>query len=171
MKRNNFIFRVCCILLFICVGCNSMRDKDLLGSVMSLAVGNDYAAYVDGMGKLHILYDDANATEGVDLEKTYQSLGADPFCLVAVDGTVIVEDVEINHCVSSSEAWVDIASLAVAGDTVVGLKKDGTVVAVCKTGSDQGQCDVGEWTGIAAVGTNGNVTVGVKNNGEWVSTK
>lgn len=53
-------------------------------------------------------------------------------------------------------------------DSFVGLKEDGTVVAVCKTGTNQNQCEVEEWKDIIAIGTNGKVTVGIRKDGSVV---
>jgi hypothetical protein len=49
----------------------------------------------------------------------------------------------------------------------VGLRTDGTVVAVGASGS--GQCNVGNWTGIIQVAAGGGHTVGVKANGTVVA--
>lgn len=58
-----------------------------------------------------------------------------------------------------------------AADTVVGLRADGTVVAVCTLGNDRGQCAVEEWRDIVTVDTNGRVTVGVRKDGSFVRTE
>jgi len=49
----------------------------------------------------------------------------------------------------------------------VGLKSDGTVVAVGS--NDYGQCNVGNWTGIVQVAAGGYHTVGLKSNGTVVA--
>lgn len=87
------------------------------------------------------------------------------------DGSVIAEETWLNYQINVTQGWSDIISLAVAGDTIVGLKADGTVVAVCKNGTDAGQCAVDTWTDIAAIGTNGTVTVGIKKDGSFVVTE
>lgn len=86
------------------------------------------------------------------------------------DGTVIAEDPELNYLINIEEQWSDVTYLAAASDTVVGLKTDGKVVAVCKLGSDRGQCAVAEWKDIVAVDTNGRFTVGIKEDGTVVAT-
>jgi hypothetical protein len=53
--------------------------------------------------------------------------------------------------------------IAAGGYHTVGLKSDGTVVAVGSNVS--GQCDVGEWEGIIQVDAGEDHTVGVKSNG------
>ena len=49
----------------------------------------------------------------------------------------------------------------------VGLKSDGTVVAVGD--NDYGQCDVSEWTDIVAISAGGGYTVGLKSDGTVVA--
>ena len=49
----------------------------------------------------------------------------------------------------------------------VGLKKDGTVVAVGY--NESGQCDVSDWTDIVAVSAGGIYTVGLKSDGTVVA--
>ncbi len=82
------------------------------------------------------------------------------------DGTVISEGVEQEYMINTIEKWSGIVKIAVANETVVGLKGDGTVVAVCPGRSDVGQCDVDDWTDVIAVNTNGKVTIGITKDGE-----
>jgi alpha-tubulin suppressor-like RCC1 family protein len=49
----------------------------------------------------------------------------------------------------------------------VGLKSDGTVVAVGQRG--YGQCDVSSWTDIVAIAAGYNHTVGLKSDGTVVA--
>jgi hypothetical protein len=57
--------------------------------------------------------------------------------------------------------------VAAGGSHTVGLKSDGTVVAV---GVDiDGQCDVSSWTGITQVAAGGHHTVGLKSDGTVVA--
>ena len=57
--------------------------------------------------------------------------------------------------------------LAAGGYHTVGLKPDGTVVAVGN--NDDGQCDVTSWTDIVQVATKGSYTVGLKPDGTVVA--
>ena len=58
----------------------------------------------------------------------------------------------------------------IAADSLhtVGVKKDGTVLAIGK--NDYGQCDVNDWTDIIAVSIGGSYTVGLKLDGTVVAT-
>ena len=57
--------------------------------------------------------------------------------------------------------------VAAGGDHTVGLKLDGTVVAVGDNYSEQ--CNVGNWTDIVQVAADGDHTVGVKSDGTVVA--
>ena len=81
------------------------------------------------------------------------------------DGTVICESVEHEYLINTIEQWSGIVRIAAGHGTIVGLKGDGTVVAVCPGRSDVGQCDVDDWTDVIAINTNGKVTVGITKDG------
>ncbi len=81
------------------------------------------------------------------------------------DGTVISEGVEQEYFINTIEKWSGIEKIAVGKETVIGLKGDGTVVAVCPARSDKGQCEVDDWTDVIAINTNGSVTIGITKDG------
>ncbi|MBQ8548528.1 MAG: hypothetical protein IJ427_08515, partial [Lachnospiraceae bacterium] len=99
---------------------------------------------------------------------TYYSIaeGENFFVGLCEDGTVICEGVEHEHLINTVEQWNGIVKIAAAKETIVGLKGDGTVVAVCPARSDEGQCEVDDWTDVIAVNTNGKVTVGITKDGK-----
>jgi hypothetical protein len=62
----------------------------------------------------------------------------------------------------------DYTSMVAAGQVhTVGLKSDGTVVAVGH--NDEGQCDVGGWTDIVQIAAGDSHTVGLKSDGTVVA--
>ena len=65
--------------------------------------------------------------------------------------------------------WSDIIAVDVGLRHTVGLKSDGTVVAVGDNAF--GQCEVSEWTDIVAVSAGGEYTIGLKADGTVVATK
>ena len=70
----------------------------------------------------------------------------------------------------SRELWNAIAvreTVSVGGYHTVGLKSDGTVVAVGN--NEHGQCDVSDWTDIVAVSAGSSRTVGLKSDGTVVA--
>lgn len=65
--------------------------------------------------------------------------------------------------------WTDIVSICAGKDHVVGLKRDGTVVAEYHDPySYHGQCDVSSWENIVAVYASWNSTLGVRADGSVV---
>ena len=70
----------------------------------------------------------------------------------------------------AEELWEGIAersTVSAGGSYTVGLKSDGTVVAVGD--NEYGQCDVSQWTDIVAVSAGGYHTVGLKSDGTVVA--
>ena len=66
--------------------------------------------------------------------------------------------------------WDEIAvraTISAGGDHTVGLKADGTVVAVGN--NEYGQCDVSDWTNIVAISAGYYHTVGLKSDGTVVA--
>ncbi len=66
--------------------------------------------------------------------------------------------------------WEDVAqreAISAGSSHTVGLKSDGTVVAVGE--NNDGECDVSGWTDIVAISTDGNHTVGLKSDGTVVA--
>jgi hypothetical protein len=68
---------------------------------------------------------------------------------------------------SNVNSWTDIVQVAAGVDHTVGMKSNGTVVAVGRC--NHGQCDVNSWTDIVQVAAGVYHTVGVKSNGTVVA--
>ena len=77
------------------------------------------------------------------------------------DGTVEGPLVDVTE-------WSDIIAVSEGNDFSVGLREDGTVVAVGE--NKLGQCNVSRWNNIKAISAGGFHTVGLKNNGTVVAT-
>ena len=69
--------------------------------------------------------------------------------------------------VRTDTPWSDIIAVAAGSTHTVGLKKDGTCVAVGNNA--YGQCMVSEWTDIVAIAAGNNHTVGIKSDGTCVA--
>jgi alpha-tubulin suppressor-like RCC1 family protein len=67
----------------------------------------------------------------------------------------------------ASPGWTNITRVAAGQEYTVGLKSDGTVVAVGH--NDFGQCDVGGWVNITQVAAGAAHTVGLKSDGTVVA--
>ncbi len=77
---------ISCIALSVCFLTNPKeKESKAPAAEVTVVAGDQYAAYLDEEGYLHILYDTAGVTEGVDLEKKYTGLGADRSRLVTID--------------------------------------------------------------------------------------
>ena len=80
------------------------------------------------------------------------------------DGTVL----PIGSGQSGIYEWTDIVTVSTGGNHTVGLKSDGTVVAV--GGNDYGECNVSNWSDIIAISAGNHHTVGLKSDGTVVAT-
>ena len=86
------------------------------------------------------------------------------------DGTVIGNemdgDSEFNQ-IYHVEDWKGLIAISGGADHLLGLKKDGTVLA---TGvNDHGECDVSDWKDIIQIDAGSCVSIGLKKNGTVVS--
>jgi len=92
---------------------------------------------------------------------------------VKTDGTVLADGSNIvGGC--DVDNWRDIVAVSVGNLQVVGLKKDGTVLAAKYLNTDEknhGQYDVGDWRDIVAVSAGKDHTVGLKADGTVITTK
>ena len=86
---------------------------------------------------------------------------------VKVDGSVIAAEGNPGSQVSDVTGWRDIVAVAASTQTTVGLKSNGTVVAVGK--NENGQCNVAEWRDIAAIAAGTFHTAGLKKDGTVVA--
>lgn len=64
--------------------------------------------------------------------------------------------------------WIDFIAIAGGFQHIVGLKKDGTVVATGE--NDYGQCNVADWKDIAAISVGQSYTAGLRKDGTVVAT-
>ena len=80
------------------------------------------------------------------------------------DGTVIIS--EYNDLDTSK--WCEIIDVSAGNGFVVGVKKNGKVVATGFDGS--GQCQVNDWEDIVAISAGYDHTVGLRSNGTVVAT-
>lgn len=89
-----------------------------------------------------------------------------------LDGTVTGFDFEYNHPRRDVSDWTDIVAITASSSFghIVGLKSDGTVVAVRSIGRiDFGQCNVSSWTDIVDIATGLSYTVGLNRDGTVVA--
>lgn len=88
------------------------------------------------------------------------------------DGTVVVQKMSGEDSLSQGkynvEQWTDIVSISAGWENIVGLRKDGTVVATGR--NDCSQCNVSDWSDIVAITTGSLYTLGLKADGTIVAT-
>ena len=97
-------------------------------------------------------------TDIVDIDYEYHSQELVGLC---ADGTV-------ESAAYYVEDWSDIVAISNSGQHVVGLRVDGTVVAVGM--NDEGQCDISGWENIVAIATAYSSTTGLRADGTIIST-
>ncbi len=120
-----------------------------------------------------------------DMAGTYTSTATDSNGCSDDDTTNVVVEATIPQSLwgrdssgqCNVESWADIVQVAAGGSSIlfglvksahtVGLRNDGTVIAVGDNG--YGQCDVGNWTDIVQISTCDWHTVGVKSDGTVVA--
>ncbi|MDO4316672.1 MAG: hypothetical protein Q4C48_00555 [Lachnospiraceae bacterium] len=86
---------------------------------------------------------------------------------VRTDGTVLT-----TAYLREIPDWTELVSISVSGGMVVGLKRDGTVVAHKELeGKEYGNYAVEEWRDVVEVATNGYYTVGRTSDGRLLCTE
>ena len=131
---------------------------------------DDYNVRASGEGLIAAYY-----TENYrDIVSIYGYIG------LKCDGTLVLPEREkmiqsvywavdgLLACYDTLLSWTDIVALAVSENTFIGLKSDGTVIAVGN--NDYGQCDVEGWQDIIAISYGNSHTVGLKADGTVVAT-
>ena len=83
------------------------------------------------------------------------------------DGTIMVEIQKDESKMCDVSGWHDIARIACGEEHTVGLKKDGTVVAVGN--NDDGKCNVSGWTNIVDIACGDFITVGLRSDGTVIA--
>lgn len=85
------------------------------------------------------------------------------------NGTIITTlDPENVEAARTMKTWTNVVAISAGEDHVVGLKTDGTVVAVGI--NKNGRCNVKNWRGIVAISTGESHTVGLRADGTVVAT-
>ncbi len=166
MKRK--LIAVASITVLICV---------VLGNIVACTPTptTEYALIVNSMeggsvttpGEGTFTYDEGAV---VDLEVTpgagyrFVEWTGDVGTIADVNAATTTITMNDNYSITANFALFMVAA---GGAHTVGLKSDGTVVAV--GWNDYGQCNVGGWTGIAQVSAGHAHTVGLKHDGTVVA--
>lgn len=144
----------------------------ITGQIRIAALKKDGTVYVAHYNKslnpaYDYLYDETEGwTDIVDISAS--SVGS--IAGLKSDGTVVVSTSEIKGVASSYSFdvsdWDDIIAISKSSTTLLGLKRDGTVVA---TGSNENkQLEVSGWSDIVAIAAGNWITIGLKSDGTLV---
>ena len=155
-----------------CIALSSRGSSDIWTDIVAISAG--------GYGTLGLKKDGSVVYAGYFPYKIYEkhvvgiSKGFDYYVVIRENGTVKTSDSALVG--DGVSRWNDIIAVSAGGSHIVGMKKDGTVVAVGKNGigrysefRDLGQCDVSSWEEITEVSAGDNHTVGLKRNGTVVA--
>lgn len=136
-----------------------------------LLLSDDGRVYAAGSGDDEVFYpepDWENWTDVAGLDAGIVTFTGDrpyhyAFTAVRTDGTVLAAPDQLAQQLSS---WQDMKKVSIGYNWILGLKKDGTVVAFAPGGT--AVPDVSGWTGITDIGNGGDYLVGVKEDGTLV---
>lgn len=153
---------------------SSLRDVvDVITGQLSIAaLKRDGTVYVADYNKYYkspddYMYDEiTNWTDIVDISADVTF----PIAGLKSDGTVVVSTSKIkgaNYSVSYDVSnWTDIIAISNGNSSLLGLKRDGTVVA---TGNNEHkQLEVSGWHDIVAIATGDWISIGLKSDGTLV---
>jgi alpha-tubulin suppressor-like RCC1 family protein len=132
----------------------------------SLTIFNNYGGSVVEPGEGYFAY---VASTTIDLiaepgeDYRFKEWTGDVDIIANVDAAATNITMNDNYSITANFEWFDIIQVDACGDHTVGLKNDGTVVAVGYNGWRQ--CEVGGWTDIIQVAAGDSHTVGLKANG------
>ncbi|MBE6783081.1 MAG: hypothetical protein E7536_03625 [Ruminococcaceae bacterium] len=130
--------------------------------------------YEDGTdeGKSFIYTVDGTKSVEPEFSGKYSNVHKEDGKIVGFDdnGEEVDVSTEVNNTTNSSGVTAgDSTTISAGGYHTIGLKNDGTVVAVGENWS--GECNVSEWTDIIAISTGDEHTVGLKKDGTVVATE
>lgn len=139
--------------------------------VVSIDVGDRYK--IVGLkkdGKVVATKDESDYHEWRDLK----DISTGPYIESVVaglrnDGTVITDAPSFRDEYDPVKSWMDIVQIDVGSDFIIGLKKDGTVVAAGK--NEHGQCDVDSWKNVKQISAGGSFTAALTADGKILITK
>ena len=69
----------------------------------------------------------------------------------------------------TTDEWENIVSISAGNTHTLGLRADGSVVAVGSTSNDRGQCEVDQWYDIVAISAGMMHSLGIMSDGTIVA--
>jgi len=147
---------------------NDYANKPKWENIVAVSAGNAFSVGVRNDGTVVVIgasMPDVGGWENI-IDFSGRSSEMD-YCIGLRGNGTIVGD---NNWVADKwwEEWNDIVSISSGAGHVLGLKKDGTVVAFGD--NEYGQCNVEDWTNIVAIAAGGAFSVGLRCDGTVVAT-
>jgi len=147
---------------------NDFANKPKWENVAVVSAGNAFSAGVRSDGTVVIIGASMPDVKGWVNVIDFSGRSSEMDCCIGLrsDGTIVGD----NNWVADKwwEEWNDIVDISSGGGYVLGLKKDGTVVAFGD--NEYGQCNVGDWTNIVAIAAGGAFSVGLRCDGTVIAT-
>ena len=163
MKRV-ISFLLVVALITVTVGCGEGEDVVKCNLTITSTIGGNVTT--PGVG--NFTYDQGTVVNlTADAEEGYHFLSwtGDVGTITNVESATTTISMIGNYSITAS---FEADFMVAAGDGhTVGLKSDGTVVAVGQ--NNYGQCNVGSWTDIIEIASNNHYTVGLKSDGTVVA--
>lgn len=159
-------------------------DTKSWNNIVAIAVGDTYIAGLTAEGTVVAQGHDGYGQMDIDNWTNIIAISTTNCATVGLTGTgeVLVSGYEsaslLREIANESENWTDIVAISAGGGTfhnsiakghIVGLKRDGTVVAVGDNRNSQ--CEVDGWTNIIAVAAGEFHTVGLTADGRVLTTQ
>lgn len=162
------IFLVTVALVVGMVGCGGLPES----GPYKLTIVSTTGGSVTTPGEGAFTYDEGTLVNLVaEADKDYQFFKwtGDVDTIADVNAATTTITINDDYDITAHFGWgnIPITQVAAGGYHTVGLKDDGTVVAVGDNGD--GQCNVGDWTDIIQVAAGAEHTVGLKDDGTAVA--
>ena len=169
----------------VAVGDNDYGQRNVDGwtDIVAIAAGYSHTVGLRSDGTVVTAGSDSDGKRDVGSWTDIVAIAAGNYHTVGLrsDGTVVSTEIVdtskmiidmtdlINRGQDDVGGWTDIKAIVAGSMHTVGLKSDGTVVAVGE--NDEGQCNVDGWTDIVAIAAGNYHTVGLRSDGTVVSTE
>jgi alpha-tubulin suppressor-like RCC1 family protein len=162
------IFLIAAALLVGMVGCGGMPET----GPYKLTIASTLRGSVTTPGEGTFTYDEGTMVNlAAEAEEGYRFLEwtGDVDTIADVNAATTTITINGKYDITAHFGWpnIIITQVAAGGHHTVGLREDGTVVAVGD--NSEGQCDIDGWTDIKKIAAGAKHTAGLKSNGTVVA--
>ena len=152
------------------VNCNNLIHQGYYDEALNLLKnGQIYDAVVKYLNSECYQYNDDIVNAWMTLYANTIAAGRGHTVAITDNGTALATEYTGDYYKGECDVsnWKNIVSIAAGWQHTVGLKPDGTVVAVGN--NDDKQCNVNNWDDIVSIATGWNHTVGLKSDGTVIA--